>query len=222
MKNSKNLNKKPLYFIILQIFLFAFLLFLTISVSLNANFITKLDAFVFKVAGIVRTKFINNFMLIITFFGESIFIIGALILILLIFLKKRKTFYPLVFMTGISAIINTIFKEIILRTRPVGEFVTNLIIEYEFPSSFSFPSGHTQTALVFYFVLVYILLTNFYKGNRKKLYLSFAIIFALLIAGSRIILGVHFFSDVLAGLIIAVILITNYIYFTNRNKLVIK
>ncbi|MBO5888581.1 MAG: hypothetical protein J6Q58_00385, partial [Clostridia bacterium] len=126
MEINKKINKKPLYFIFLQIFLFAFLLFLTISVSLNASFIGKIDSFVFRIAGFVRTKFINNLMLFITFFGESIFYIIALVLILIIFFKHRKKFYPLVFMTSISAIISKIFKETIGRARPVGEFVSNL------------------------------------------------------------------------------------------------
>jgi len=64
------------------------------------------------------------------------------------------------------------------------------------PDKFSFPSGHTMTASSIALVLTY-----FYPG------LEFPLIFlALSIALSRIVLGMHFLSDVLAGIILGVAL----------------
>lgn len=64
------------------------------------------------------------------------------------------------------------------------------------PDKFSFPSGHTMTASSIALVLTY-----FYPG------LEVALIFlALSIALSRIVLGMHFLSDVLAGIILGVAL----------------
>src|ERR1700741_5059986 len=64
------------------------------------------------------------------------------------------------------------------------------------PDKFSFPSGHTMTE-----VSIALVLTYFYPS------LEFALIFlALSIALSRIVLGMHFLSDVLAGIILGVAL----------------
>ena len=64
------------------------------------------------------------------------------------------------------------------------------------PDKFSFPSGHTMTASSIALVLTY-----FYPS------LELALIFlALSIALSRIVLGMHFLSDVLAGIILGVAL----------------
>ena len=64
------------------------------------------------------------------------------------------------------------------------------------PDKFSFPSGHTMTASSIALVLIY-----FYPG------LEFPLIFlALSIALSRIVLGMHFVSDVLAGCVIGSVL----------------
>ncbi len=64
------------------------------------------------------------------------------------------------------------------------------------PDKFSFPSGHTMTASS-----VALVLTYFYPS------LELALIFlALSIALSRIVLGMHFLSDVLAGIILGVAL----------------
>src|SRR5947209_7472815 len=62
------------------------------------------------------------------------------------------------------------------------------------PDKFSFPSGHTMTAFSIALVLCY-----FYRG--VELPLGF---FACSIAVSRIVLGMHFLSDVLAGAVIGV------------------
>jgi undecaprenyl-diphosphatase len=64
------------------------------------------------------------------------------------------------------------------------------------PDKFSFPSGHTMTAFSIALVLSY-----FYPGMEGTLFFL-----ALSIAFSRIVLGMHFLSDVLAGIILGVAL----------------
>jgi undecaprenyl-diphosphatase len=60
------------------------------------------------------------------------------------------------------------------------------------PDKFSFPSGHTMTAFSIALVLSY-----FYPEFEATLFF-----FALSIAVSRIVLGMHFLSDVLAGMVL--------------------
>jgi undecaprenyl-diphosphatase len=60
------------------------------------------------------------------------------------------------------------------------------------PDKFSFPSGHTMTAFSIALVLSY-----FYPAMEGTLFF-----FALSIGFSRIVLGMHFLSDVLAGMIL--------------------
>lgn len=214
-KNNDKNNKKTLKFLILQVILFLLLIFIIVSVSLNAKFIIELDNFVFNITDFIRIDFINNFLLIITTFGES-FVFVILVIFFLIY-NFKKIGLPLGFLTMLSAIINFCLKNLVQRTRPVGQFVNNLIFNYQFPTSFSFPSGHSQTSLVFYFMLSYFLLQN-YKGKHKKLFLTLTCIFVSLIALSRIVLGVHYFSDVVAGILIGLIIISNYIFFCSNKK----
>jgi len=62
------------------------------------------------------------------------------------------------------------------------------------PDKFSFPSGHTMTAFSIALVLSY-----FYRGVGLPLYFM-----AASIAISRVVLGMHFLSDVLAGAVLGV------------------
>jgi undecaprenyl-diphosphatase len=64
------------------------------------------------------------------------------------------------------------------------------------PDQFSFPSGHTMTAFSIALVVSY-----FYPSLEGPLFF-----FALSIACSRIVLGMHFLSDVLAGMVLGVAL----------------
>jgi undecaprenyl-diphosphatase len=64
------------------------------------------------------------------------------------------------------------------------------------PDRFSFPSGHTMTAFSIAIVLSY-----FYPSIEAPLFFL-----AFSIAGSRVILGMHFLSDVLAGMVLGIAL----------------
>ena len=64
------------------------------------------------------------------------------------------------------------------------------------PDQFSFPSGHTMTAFSIALVISY-----FYPGLEGALYFL-----AASIAVSRVVLGMHFLSDVLAGVVLGVAL----------------
>lgn len=197
-------------YVILNILLLTLITLLIIFVSINANFITKIDNFMFNLVEIFRSPIFSNIFLFITYLGETLTIITLLILSL-IFLKKKS--FPLIFLCSISAFISFVIKNLVKRARPVGQFVNNLIFNYPFPESYSFPSGHSQNSLVFYFVLAFILIDNFYKGKHKKLLLSLSLILPLLIMLSRIVLGVHYFSDVLCGLLLGFLIILNYMFY---------
>jgi len=206
-QKNKNLITKHA---IIQSLLLAFIIFLTISVSLNAGFIQSIDNFVFDIASKIRCKTVDNIFLFITYLGETITIISFLIFLLIF--PFRKKLVPLYCLVGISACTNYILKNLIKRARPIGQFVNDLIFNYPFPTSYSFPSGHSQNSLVVYFVSAYILLNHYYKGKNKNLILSLITILPVLVMISRIILGVHFFSDVLMGACLAILIISNYIF----------
>ena len=85
------------------------------------------------------------------------------------------------------------FKEIWVRSRPSG-----LIPVYLY-DSWSFPSGHAMSSVVFFGFLIYFFWKNF-KNWKYKISIVFAgFLFIIMIGFSRIYLGAHYLSDVLAG-----------------------
>jgi undecaprenyl-diphosphatase len=88
-----------------------------------------------------------------------------------------------------------ILKKISQRSRPC-QFEPHCWSNVLPPDKFSFPSGHTMTAFSIALVVSY-----FYPSLEGPLFFL-----ALSIAVSRIVLGMHFLSDVLAGAVLGVAL----------------
>ena len=140
------------------------------------------------------------FMLMITFMGSWKTIL-FLNLILIFFLNKKIKLFLTIALSSLSNLVIVEPLKILIREpRPLG----GLIVE----NSFSFPSGHAYSAVTFYGLLTYLL----YKKTKNKLILIPGIIFIGLIAYSRIYLGVHYWHDVIAGLILGGLWLGGIIY----------
>ena len=66
-------------------------------------------------------------------------------------------------------------------------------------STYSFPSGHTAGATLFYGVLAAFLVSRFYDWPRRSACVTGAVIAIVLVASSRVYLGAHYLSDVIAA-----------------------
>jgi undecaprenyl-diphosphatase len=107
--------------------------------------------------------------------------------------RKRGTALFVVLAVVGGAMLETLLKLGLARPRP--EFVSHLVDV----NSFSFPSGHATMATITYLTLG-VLLARVEERRRMKLYLlAVAIFVALLVGISRVYLGVHWPTDVLAG-----------------------
>jgi undecaprenyl-diphosphatase len=89
--------------------------------------------------------------------------------------------------------LNTGLKELYGRERP------DLLLRLVDADSLSFPSGHAMSSATIYLTLA-VLLSKLTTSNREKLYVLSAALFLSFVVGlSRVFLGVHYPSDVIAG-----------------------
>jgi undecaprenyl-diphosphatase len=100
-----------------------------------------------------------------------------------------------VLLSGIT--LSTMIKAWVARPRP------QLVWHLDQVSSMSFPSGHALNSTLFYLTLALVLAPLLRQRNAQRCLYAFAILSAVAIGLSRIALGVHWPSDVLAAWIIA-------------------
>ncbi len=126
----------------------------------------------------------------------STFVVGPLFVIaevaLLRVKRRREALFLAIALIG-SVIMNGLLKLVFQRPRPDLPWAKT-------PLDYSFPSGHTMNSLVFYLALA--LIAWIIWGPRIGIPATIgALILAVLIGISRIYLGAHYFSDVVAGFI---------------------
>ena len=188
MKKIKELIIKNYKWIIFFLF---FVIFLAIAEDVFEQEIFEFDSVVYNFLVNNRNEVLNNFFKIITQFGSALFLIIITILcVIFIRDKKYKILVPANLVT--IAIINIVLKNFFLRPRP-NEL--RLIEE----TGYSFPSGHAMASTAFYGLLIYIVhekVENKILRNTICIMLGLLI---LLISISRIYVGVHYTSDVIAG-----------------------
>lgn len=152
----------------------------------------------------------------ITFFGSTYFFLLAGFLILLFSIKynHKENIFPLILSTLCCFVLNTIIKHIVTRTRPINYFLIK-------QDGYSFPSGHSMVSMSFYTTMTYLLTKNITnKSNKILLWIANFMIIGI-IGYSRIYLGVHWLSDVLAGFIMGLLvyLLTIYIYKKRQGRI---
>lgn len=107
--------------------------------------------------------------------------------------RWRKIASVLFIVIVFSTIVNEDVKEIVQRIRPGDVIIGGYLVAH----SYSFPSGHTQTAFVIAAILSAFL-------DRRYNIITFLL--AAAVGMSRIYLGVHFFTDVIAGAAAGIVL----------------
>ena len=145
---------------------------------------------------------------VITLLGGTIFIISSAVLLFII-IKNKKIGFLILANLAIVATLNQLLKHILKRPRPTGYRLIEV-------SGYSFPSGHSMVSMAYYGFLIYLIYK--YVKNKYIKWISICIlsIFICLIGISRIYLGVHYTSDVLAGFLISITYLIMYIEIVNK------
>lgn len=141
---------------------------------------------------------VTAIMLDVTFLGSVLFITAASLVTAIVLAVRRSWFLlsTLALASGGGSLLNLLVKQIFHRERPVFE---NPLVYLE---SYSFPSGHTMGATIFYGLLTVFLFHSVSRWRWRVLAVVIVTLLIALIGVSRIYLGAHFLSDVLGAMAI--------------------
>ena len=179
------------------------IIFISIAFLLSQNNLTGFDNFVYRIITSIKCDPVTLFFKFVTFLCSKWFII-FLTLVIMIFSKNKKRAFFIALNVLLCYFLNQTLKLVFARERPLN---INLITE----KGFSFPSGHSMISVAYYGFIAYIIAHKRMKKSKKRLLVISFMILVLLIGISRIYLGVHFASDVLAGYALAMAYLIIYI-----------
>ena len=186
----------------------AFIIFLILLFLMKNKSIIVFDDVCYKYISLLISDNMTFFVKVITSLGSALPLI--LITVIFMLLPKEKKYGILI---GINLIIvflfNLLLKIIFLRPRPID---INLIEE----SGYSFPSGHAMISTAFYGFIIYLLWKSKFNKKIKWLYTIILSVLIVFICVTRVYLGVHYTSDVLAGFFMGIVYLI--IFISNVSK----
>lgn len=141
------------------------------------------------------SDFLDDFFTTITELGSVWFLAALTIIISGVFFIKNKDKLNILFLiisVAGGGLLIKLLKNIFKRERP------SIIPEID-AIGYSFPSGHAMGSIIFYGFLIYLVIKSKFSKKFKWIFSIIFTITFILIGTSRIYLGAHFPSDVIAG-----------------------
>jgi len=177
------------------------------------NLIEQLDVSFLHLMEQIRVPFLTTFFKSVTYLGEWTVVLPIALLVSAVLILKRKkkqdAILAFISLGGLGSAF--LLKNFIHRARPLDGLLNE--------TSFSFPSAHAMISVVFYGFIIYLLLPKIKNRKIKAMKILIASFLVLFIGFSRLYLGVHYLSDVLAGYIIGAIWLLIGVFLTSqRNK----
>ena len=177
-------------------FLFLVLAFITITVELNA--LKTLD----QAAGFWVQRHITpmrtTVLLRWTSLGATWLVLPVTFIVGVLLALNRRTFWlrRLIWSVPVCMLSVEIFKRLFQRPRPI---VPHPLLQL---ATYSFPSGHTAAATVFYGFLAILICSRTRRSVYQALVWTTAVAVIAGVAFSRLYLGVHYLTDIAGGLIL--------------------
>lgn len=148
----------------------------------------------------------DNIAILVSYMGILAFWIAISLLLYLFGGQKGKNVAKKLIIVLIAVtIITQLIKLLIMRPRPYTELSSLVVLATE--SDMSFPSGHTATSTA----MAYVLAKEYQKG--------YFMLIPIIVALSRLYMGVHYPSDVLGGFILGFIIAYLLEHYLIQNQL---
>lgn len=187
--------KKEYYFIAIL-----FIIFILLTIFVVVGNASLIDENFYN--GIIKLKndTLTNILYVITNLASTIGIISLVILTSIVFIRRKKvSSLKYVILNVLSGVfLMQILKNIIRRTRPSWKWIKQ--------GGFSYPSGHTISALLLYGTII-LLVSKRYDGKYKKQIIIVSSAMIILTGISRIYFGAHYLSDVIASSLLGTIIL---------------
>ena len=172
-------------------------IFIVIALSLNNPQLNAADEAITHALEGARIPWLTTVMWAITTMCAPLWLLMICLVLMFIF-RKRNFSIPIAVNLMVSVTLNEALKNLFLRERPPALHHAVTVTGY------SFPSGHAMAAAAFYGFLIYMVSKSGMTKQHKRWLQGLLSLLILGIGFSRVYLGVHYASDVLAGFAVSI------------------
>lgn len=162
-----------------------------------------------------RVGWLTSVMRVVTTLGGAVFLVPLLLAVAVAALVRTRspdTAGFLLAAAGGSALLVTLIKFLIGRTRP------DLSYALEVFGGSAFPSGHSASTVAAYGALAHLATRRTVRWSRRVAAWTVVALLALLVGFSRIYLGAHWLTDVLGGWTLGAAWLTTVITATSTHR----
>ncbi len=204
--HSKNRHLRYYVAILIAVILFVLALasFVELTEELAENELAEFDDWVSTAIISLRNDQLTGFFRFTTHLGDKL-TYGIMGVLMAAYFYIRKRSWKFIAQTSVvlalSTLSNIFLKSVINRSRPAFEHLVSV-------DTLSYPSGHSMSAMAFYGFLIYLCLRYEMNTALRIVAVSILVLLILTVGVSRIYLGVHFPSDVVAGYVGGLIWVT--------------
>ncbi|WP_066048894.1 phosphatase PAP2 family protein [Robertmurraya korlensis] len=194
--------------------LLSLLAFSVMALFVRRNTIVSFDNIIISSIQGVEAPWLTGIMRFFTFIGDTIPVIILSLISLFLLYKVLNHRAELILFIAVILGANILFltlKMVFQRARPDLHRLAEA-------SNYSFPSGHATMAFALYGVLTFILWRHINTSFKRTIHILISLVVILSIGVSRIYLGVHYPSDILAGYFISAFWLMLAIGFFQRYK----
>ena len=187
--------------------------FLALAFAVSQGHTVSLDSTIREFAYSHSSSQLTGLFEVISFTGKLWFLVALGSIVTAGFLYWRKYRWAALFLItmGGEIMLETGSKALFARARPEPFFGLPPA------ESYSFPSGHALGSLCFYGILA-MLISSRSDTHRRRWIVSLAAVWILLIGFSRVYLGMHYPTDVLAGYLLGISWLSALTVFANINE----
>ncbi|HKE90101.1 MAG TPA: phosphatase PAP2 family protein [Gemmatimonadales bacterium] len=170
--------------------------FSAVAIAVTAGWTAPLDqAVVMSVAG-HRTDLLNALAVNFTALGSApVITLVTLFVTLYALAAGRQRIALALLWTPLSFLLDEVLKLLFQHPRPTMAIIA-------IPDSYSFPSGHAVAASALYTTLALIAAQSERRRRPRRIIVWAGVLVPIVVAWSRVYLGVHYLSDVVGGLLL--------------------
>lgn len=170
--------------------------FVAFSIAVAAGWLVPLDAATTNAMAAIRSPFLTEVAANFTALGsEPVVTVFAVLAAVYCVLAGRPRLVLALLWTPLAFLLGSVVKLLVHRPRPIDALII-------VPTTFAYPSGHAAAASALFLTLALLAAGGERRAGPRRLLIGAGLALALLVAWSRVYLGVHYFSDVIGGLLL--------------------